>query len=156
MLRIAIVLSLAIVGAVALGCDAVEDRGQRLDRADEAVNQFLASVRTDAEPDRGWALIAPEIRAEAFSDDRDGYLRLAAAANWSRFRYQVVDAVLDDQTTAFITIHVPGGAQSVPAFLRDSNGWGLVMIGDGDERRAQIGVRLTFDGRVEGIWAGGG
>jgi hypothetical protein len=82
-------------------------------------------------------------------------MELAEGADWSAFQYEVGEALLDDPTLAFVGLRVPGGRNSVPAFLRGFNGWGLMTFRSGDTS-PEVSVRRTPDGRVVGTFAGGG
>ncbi|HSW42863.1 MAG TPA: hypothetical protein VLM76_10170 [Patescibacteria group bacterium] len=146
------VLALVLLATVAIGCIA---NPERLERARAAADGYLTSVSRGS-GDRGWSLIAPEIRVVAFSAGQAAYLRQVEASDWSTFRYEITDVVLDDPTLALITVALPNGPASVPRVLRDAHGWAILGIRTGEQDEALLTVRLTVSGDVEGIWAGGG
>lgn len=92
----------------------------------------------------------------AFSASQAAYLRQVEASDWSTFRDEITNVVLDDPTLALITVAIPNGPASVPRVLRDAHGWAILGIRTGEQEEALLTVRLTDSGGVEGIWAGGG
>jgi hypothetical protein len=111
-------------------------------------------VATD-EGDRRWGLIAHEDRAAAFGNDQAAYKVQFEGTDWSDYRWEIVDAVLDDPTLAFVSVRFANGTASLPLVLRNANGWSLIgQVSPPHE--AIVQVRFTPQGELVGIWAGGG
>jgi hypothetical protein len=138
----------ALVLGLTLAMTACSLGGSRSEAA-STVDAYLSAVRGGA-TDRGWSLLAEELREEAFADEQS-YRRLAEAADWSGFTWTVEDVVLDDPTLAIITLALPGA--DAPTFLSDSGAWSIIApnpVGT----KATIWVRFTLAGAR--IWLSGG
>jgi hypothetical protein len=71
---------------------------------------YLTAV-TGGNDDRGWALLEGSGRAEYASEE--AYRRLMAAADWSRFAWEVADGHCDDGVCTLI-LRLPNGRSSIP------------------------------------------
>lgn len=133
-----------------LGCDREAGRN----RARLLAEGFLSGV-AGGEPDYGWSFLHAESQRSAFNGDFEAYRALVEAADWSDFRWEVIDVLADDSSLHFLTLRLPGGAQSVPAFLQDHNGWSIIAL-DPHPTRAVMSVRLGVPVGPSGVWAAGG
>ena len=112
------------------------------------VATYLRAVAGTAE-DRGWSLLDPELRSDAFDSDEAAYVRLAEDANWSRFVWTLDGAGTDGDYWQYAYIVLPGGRDSVPTFLVNSGDMAVVdIVGVPHEaRRARIPIRRDASGR---------
>jgi hypothetical protein len=148
-LRIA-ALVLAVCSSVVFASGCAGGRERALQLADE----FLRDVSSD-QPDYGWSLLHPDIQRDAFNGNYESYRIVVEAADLSAFGWEIVDVVADDPSLHFLTLSVPGGADSIPAFLQDHRGWSIVSPGS-DPTLAVMSVRLGVPVGASGVWAGGG
>jgi hypothetical protein len=148
-LRIA-ALVLAVCSSLLFASGCAGGRERALQLADE----FLGEV-SSGQPDYGWSLLHPAIQRGAFNGDYESYRIVVEAADLSTFRWEIVDVVADDPSLHFLTLSVPGGADSIPAFLQDHHGWSIVSPGS-DPTLAVMSVRLGVPVGPSGVWAGGG
>jgi hypothetical protein len=156
LVRVAALACAALVLAVPLLAGCARTRGGD---ARMVATHYFDAVSLDGE-DRGWGLIHPEIRQSMFGNDREAYIALARQADWSTFRVEVEQGYADDDFGTFylVSVRVPGGRSSVPAFLLQHGAWSLLPLYEGkghDPTTATVHVRLEpFGGG--GIWAAGG
>ena len=104
---LAILVGLGVIGAVALtSAPGPEDR-------------FEAYLRAVAggEADRGWHYLGRDTQQLGYENDQSLYLRDAAAADWTAFRWAGADVVLTDDGVAEVQVKLRSPASSVPAFL---------------------------------------
>jgi hypothetical protein len=149
-LRIA-ALVLAILSVLAVvGCDREAGRN----RARLLAEGFLSGI-SGGQPDYGWSFLHPESQRFAFDGDYETYRSLVEDADWTAFEWEVIDVLADDSSLHFLTLSLPGGEESVPAFLRDHHGWSIIAL-DRDPTRAVIRVRLGVPLGPSGVWAAGG
>lgn len=127
-------------------CSSTPDRRTA---AASTVNAYLSAVRGGA-ADRGWTLLAEELRGKAFADE-ETYRRLAETADWSDFGWHVSDVVLDDPTLAIVTLGLPSAG--TPTFLSGSGVWSIISP-NAVGTEATIWVRFTPAGAR--IWLSGG
>lgn len=148
--RIAALVLGACLVLVLLGCDREAGRT----RARLLAEGFLSGV-AGQQPDYGWSFLHPESQHSAFGGDYEAYRALVEPADWSEFRWEIIDVLADDPSLHFLTLSIPGGAESVPAFLQDHDGWSIVLPGS-DPTLAVMSVRLGVPVGASGVWAGGG
>jgi hypothetical protein len=142
----------AICLIVVFGSGCADEAGR--ERARLFAVEFLSDV-SGGRPDYGWSLLHPDIRRDAFNGDYESYSIVVEAAEWSTFRWEVVDVVADDPSLHFVTLRLPAGAESVPAFLQDHRGWSIIALGS-DPTLAVMSVRLGVPVGPSGVWAAGG
>lgn len=149
-LRVAALALGACLVLVLLGCDREAGRT----RARLLAEGFLSGV-AGGQPDYGWSLLHPDIRRDAFNGDYESFRVLVEAADWSDFRWEVVDVVADDPSLHLLTLRLPGGPESVPEFLQDHHGWSIIALGS-NPPLAVMSVRLGVPVGPSGVWAAGG
>jgi hypothetical protein len=150
-MRIAAVV-LALCSALVLISGCADEAGR--ERARLFAEEFLSDVR-GGQPDYGWSLLHPDIQRDAFNGDYESFRILVEAADWSEFRWDVVDVLADDSSLHFLTLRLPGGAESVPEFLQDHRGWSIIALGS-NPTLAVMSVRLGVPVGPSGVWAAGG
>jgi hypothetical protein len=149
-------LGVAVLGA---SCNRDEFRN----RAQEAENARRAQAMVDAyfraasegSSDLGWSLLHPDSRRAAFGDDYARYEALVRAADWSRFRWSVLDVIADDPTLYLVEVRIPGGPAVMPRFLVDQDAWrpALIAIPSADAELVTIPVRMEWPFGPVGIYA---
>ncbi len=151
---VAAAISLTLVlGCAPLGFDSEEDIGGSPDEAHQMVEDWFVKASTGAD-DGGWSLLYPGIR-EALIGDVDAYQEVLRTADWDGLDYRVGEVFVSDGEY-WVTVHVAGGVDQVPDFMRR---WGLIQFTLREGRptdEGQMVVRIEPDGRVRGIQASGG
>jgi hypothetical protein len=101
-------------------CATKPDNPERRNEAAQLAELYLLAV-SGADEDRGWSMLHPYTRAEWGAADR--YIDAARAADWSEFEFRILEVIrCDDGVFCNVALDIPGGRDSVPAFLRSPDG----------------------------------
>ena len=140
---IAVLLGLGVIGAVAVrSAPGPEDR-------------FEAYLRAVAggEPDRGWHYLGRETQQGGYENDQSLYLRDAASADWTAFRWARAAVLFTDDGFAVVHVKLLSPPSSVPAFLLAKElVYGVCAADDG----VPVGVGVSVDSRLLGPGGLGG
>lgn len=139
-------LAIAVAAALLGGCYPTH----RVFRSGtQAMVETYLDAAAGGAPDRGWSLLDPSLRLEAFNDDEAAYRRLAEDSDWNQFAWAVTETVPDEPSWQNAYLAVPDGPSSVPQFLLNSNGMGIVdFVGPptSPQTRARVPVRQNAAG----------
>jgi hypothetical protein len=118
-------------------------------RAPGPEDRFEAYLRAVAggEPDRGWHYLTDDTRDVGYQNDQSVYLRDAAAADWTAFRWSDAAVVWTDDGFAAVEVNLLSSPSSVPAFLIAKKIVRGVCAGDDQQ---PIGVGVYADDRLLG------
>lgn len=142
--------ALAALVLTAAGCSATTERP-----ADDYVRGYLAAA-AGAAADRGWSLLHPTARDEAFDGDALSYMEAAAASDWSRTGWEVGEAFEDDPGLWYVLIESAPPDDAVPTLL--TRRWNNFQIwgGTGGVPGVVPRILVRYDDRGSGIWPFGG
>lgn len=145
--RTRLVAAVVLAGSLGLAC------GSLTGSPSGVVERWLLSA-AGATDDRGWSLLYPELQAEMFGGDASAYVAAAAASDWSRFSFRVVEEHWDDPGFGVARLQV-ADLDAIPPFLTDRHGSYTFMqlIPPEDERFADLAVRRNGSVRVF-AWGG--
>jgi hypothetical protein len=131
-------------------------RGQEAEngrRAQAMVDTYFRAM-SEGTSDLGWSLLHPNSRRDAFGDDYGRYEALVRAADWSRFRWSVLDVIADDPTLYLVDVRIPGGRAVIPEFLVAQDAWRPAVLSvPSDGEVITVPVRMEWPFGPVGIYA---
>lgn len=113
--RTRVVAAIVLAGSIALAC------GSTLPGTPSAVVERWLLSAAGATEDRGWSLLYPELQVEMFGGDASAYVAAAAASDWSRVSFRVVEEYWDDPGFGVARLEV-ADLDAVPPFLTARHG----------------------------------
>lgn len=143
---------ISILVAMLIACSVLASCTGRVDPANLA-SQYLRAVSSGM-ADYGWSLLHPDTRAALFGNDYLAYEDQVRAADWSRFEWMVPNGAYDEPYLYVATVEFSGGADSVPALLREGRGeHGPILSSDGTSPIGSMMVRIDAPAGDVGVWA---
>jgi hypothetical protein len=115
MSRAGVVLGAIIVGTALAGCATTpESYEQRMHDTYAFIDRWEAALHGQAD-DRGWSMLSGA--AQRGFTDREQYVELATATDWSAFEIVPLTGFCDDLYACSISVLVAGDVDAVPGFL---------------------------------------